>query len=163
MVQADTAMAYNAFVELYSENNAWVQRSALINLVQIRPHEFTHWFLKGLQADDWMTGNLAMDSLVSSSRFRYRDLLAVYHQAGTSEEVRWRIVYIFGQRGEPELVPLLIEAFQDDSWLVHTEATVALGRLEPNEVVPHIEPFRKDSRSWVRNNARWVIRTAEDQ
>ena len=52
MVQADTAMAYNAFVELYSENNAWVQRSALINLVQIRPHEFTQWFLKGLQADD---------------------------------------------------------------------------------------------------------------
>lgn len=157
MLTADTSMAYKAFVELYN-TSAWVKRSALVNLVQLRPHESTYWFLDGLQTGDWMTANLAMDSLITSSHFSFRDLVNVYHEPGITDEVRWRIVYVFGHRGTPDLLPLLIEAFQHESWLVHTEATVALSRLEPDQVVPHIKPFRQDSRSWVRNNARWVIR-----
>jgi len=162
MLTADTAMAYQAFLEIYAGNNAWLRRSALLSMVEIRPHESTYWFLSGLQADDWMTANLAMDSLIASTHFSFRGLLDVYHKPGIPDEIRWRIVYVFGHRGTPDLVPLLIEAFQDESWLVHTEATVALGCLEPDQVVPHIEPFRKDSRRWVQNNARWVIRAAKD-
>ena len=147
LMDADTAMAYRAFYELYNNSSGYVQQRALLHLVEIRPEESTSWFLKSVQLDDWMTANLAMDSLV----------ISVYNAPGTGEKVKWRIVYIFSHRHEPESLSLLVKALQDESWLVHTEAAVGLCSFDPGQVIPEMKALKNDARIYVRNNTRWVI------
>ncbi len=157
LLTADTAMAYRAFHELYMTRNGHIQKDALLNLAQLRPQESTSWYLKGVQLDDWMTSNLAMDSLITSRHFQADDLISLYKQLNVSEETQWRIIYIFGQRKESESIPFLLEAFQNESWLVHTEAAVGLSRYEVEKVQEEVKVLRNDSRPFVRNNAQWVI------
>lgn len=154
---ADTSLAYRSFHELYNNCDGYVQKTALHNLVGLRPEESTTWFLNGLRIDDWMTANMAMDSLVSTRDFATDDLMTLYRMPDLCEEVRWRIVFILGHRNEPESVPLLLEAFQDKSWLVHTEAAVSLCRFNPEKVIPEMKALKKDSREYVRKNSQWVI------
>lgn len=158
LLDADTAMAYQAFLDLYERQDGYIQKTALLNLVLLRPHESTSWFIKGIQLDDWMTANMAMDSLVSTHHFLPEDLQALYHDPGTDEEVRWRIVHVFSHRNEPESVPLLLHAFRDESWLVHTEATVGLSRFDPEQILPEMRSMKDDPAVYVRNNSRWVIK-----
>ena len=162
LLTADTAMAYQAFQELYN-TDGYVKKTALLNLVSLRPEESTMWFLDGIQMDDWMTANLAMDSLVTSDYFVAEDLLSLYQKSDLNEEVRWRIVYIFGHRNEPESVSLLLKALQEESWLVHTEAAVGLCRFDPDKVVSEMKSLNKDPRPYVRNNSAWVIQQIKRQ
>lgn len=163
LMTADTSLAYKAFTDLYRNYDAHVRRNALRQLVKIRPGESTFWFLDAIQKDDWMTANAAMDSLVTSVHFKADRLFDAYHDPGTGEETQWRIIYIFGHRDEPESVPILIEALQDESWLVHTEAAVGLNRLDPDKVIPALETLMNDSREYVINNATWVIRNLKSK
>ena len=161
LMTADTSLAYKAFKELYNTCDGHLRRGALMNLVIIRPEESTIWFLKGVQMNDWTTANLAMDSLVTSNYFDADALIAVFSEPGSGEEVRWRITYIFGHRAEPESIPMLTEALQDECWLVHTEATVGLCRFKPEKVIPEMKKLKNDSRTYVRNNSKWVIQNIE--
>jgi len=161
LMTADTSLAYEAFKELYNTYDGHVQRGALMNLVTIRPGESTSWFSQGIQMDDWMTSNLAMDSLVTSGYFDADDLISVYNEHGIGEEVKWRIVYIFGHRAEPESISFLAEALLDESWLVHTEAAVGLCRFEAEQVIPEMTKLKNDSRKYVRDNSSWVIKHIE--
>ncbi len=154
---ADTALAYQAFKALYNSSDGYVRKSALLNLVRLRSNESTAWFLDGLQLDDWMTANLAMDSLVTSQYFVAEKLLSLYNQPDLMEGVRWRIVYVFGHRDESESIPLLLEAFKEESWLVHTEAAVGLCRFDPERVLPEMNAMKKDPRPYVQQNSKWVI------
>lgn len=161
LMTADTSLAYKAFKELYNTFDGHVQRGALMNLVIIRPGESTSWFIKGIQMNDWMTSNLAMDSLVTSDYFDADDLISVYNEHGTGDEVKWRIVYIFGHRAESESIPLLVEALQNESWLIRNEAAVGLCRFEPEQVIPQMTELKNDSREYIRKNYRWVIQHIE--
>ena len=154
LMTADTSMAYQSCYEIYNNYDGYVQKSALLNLVCIRPQESTTWFLNGLQIDDWMTANMAMDSLVATRYFATNELISLYNKPDVSEEVRWRIVFIFGHRNVPESIPLLLESFQDESWLVHTEAAVGLCRFNPEKVIPEMKALKKNSRAYVRNNSK---------
>jgi len=157
LMTADTSMAYQSCYEIYNNYDGYVKKSALLNLVRLRPQESTAWFLNGLQIDDWMTANMAMDSLVDTRYFATNELISLYHKPDAGEEVQWRIVFIFSHRNVPESIPLLLEAFQDESWLVHTEAAVGLCRFNPEKVIAEMKALRKDSRAYVRNNSQWVI------
>lgn len=139
LLTSDTTMAYKSFEELYNTCDGHVQRNALLNLVRIRPHESTTWYLKAILGDDWMTSNAAMDSLITSDYFNAGKLLESYHKPGIGEEIKWCIVYIFGHRAEPESIQLLAEALQDESWLVHTEAAVGLSRFDSKKVIPEMK------------------------
>ncbi len=121
---SDTALAYRAYEAIFYKHSYYVQQQALKNLVSLRPHESTQWYIKGIQIDEWMTANLAMDSLVSQDQFKPNLLVDIYYQKDIPEEVRWRIIYIFGNRQESEPVLLLEDALQDSSWLIHMEALV---------------------------------------
>jgi len=157
LLTADTSMAYKAFNELYTTCDGHIQQLALLNLVRIRPEESSSWFIKGIQVDDWMTANLAMDSLVTSIYFIADDLISVYHEPGVREEVQWRIIFVFGHRKEPESLPMLVEALQEESWLIHTEAAEDLCRFDPEQVIPEMKALKNDTRPYIRNNSRWVI------
>ena len=157
LLTADTAMAYQAFYELYLTRDGHIQKNALLNLAQLRPHESTAWYLKGIQLKDWMTANLAMDSLITSTNFRIDDLLKLYNNSDVSEETQWRIVFVLGQRKEPESIPSLVAALKDESWLVRNEAAVGLSRYSAGEVLDEMKAMKKDSHLFVRENAKWVI------
>ncbi len=154
---SDTALAYLAYREIYAAVDGYVKQQALLNIVRLRPGESTSWFLDGLQTGDWKTANLAMDSLISTTLFIHEKLVNLYKQPGTPEEVRWRIVFVLGHRKVPESLPLLIEALRDPDWLVYNEAAVGLSRLPSEKVNPMMKKLLKDSSSYVRSNARWVI------
>ena len=94
---------------------------------------------------------------IEQEYFKPGDLLSVYEQPGLDEEVLWRIIFVFGHRNESESVPVLVEALQNESWLVRTEAAVGLSRFEPRQVLEDMKALRNDSRSFVRQNAKWVI------
>lgn len=163
LMTADTSMAYQSFFELYNNYDGYIQKTALLNLVRLRPEESTEWFVNGLGIDDWMTANMAMDSLVVTRYFATNDLISIYNEPDVSEEVRWRIVFIFGHRKVPESVPLLLTALQDESWLIHTEAAVGLCRFNKELVIPEMKALKKDSRAYVRSNSQWVIHRMKDQ
>lgn len=158
LLTADTSLAYRSFHELYHNCDGYVQKTALLNLVSLRPLESTFWYLDGLQMDDWTTANICMDSLVTTLYFVAGDLVSLYHGSGISEEVQWRIVYILGHRREPESLSLLFKAFRDEKWLVHTEATVGLCNFDPEHVLPEMKSLKNDPRPYIQKNARWVIR-----
>ena len=155
---SDTALAYLAFREIYAAVEGYVKQQALLNIVRLRPGESTSWFLDGLQTGDWMTANLAMDSLISTIHFIPGKLVDLYKQSGTPEETRWRIVFILGHREVPESFPLLVEALKDPGWLVYNEAAVGLSRMPSEKVNPVMKELLKDPGSRVRSNAQWVLK-----
>lgn len=163
LMTSDTAMAYRSFYELYNNCDGHIQKSALLNLATLRPEESTRWFLDAIRINDWLTANMAMDSLISTRHFSADRLLTLYNESGISEDIRWRIVYIFGHRNEPESVPLLLEAFTDKSWLVHTEAAVCLCTFDPEQIIPEMKTLKNDPGEYIRNNSRWVIRQMKNQ
>ncbi len=154
---SDTAMAYRAYREIYPRVDGYVKQQALLNMVRLRPGESTSWFLNGLQTGDWMTANLAMDSLVSIRHLIPGELVDLYKQPGTPEEIRWRIVYVLGHRELPESLPLLVAALHDPSWLVYNEAAVGLSRMQPEKVISKMKELLNDSNPQVVKNAEWVI------
>jgi len=158
LISADTALAYKAFRELYSTQDGYGQRVALQKLIEIRPGESTTWLINAIQGEDWMTGNLAMDSLTTSINFKPDNLISVYNKSEASEEVQWRITYVFGKRKEEKSIPFLMEALQNESWLVHNEAAVALSRFNPERVTEELEKKTNDERSFVSKNSKWILR-----
>jgi len=157
LVTSDTALAYRAYSEIYHSNDGYLKQQSLLRMVQLRPGESTGWYLKGLQTGDWMTANLAMDSLLSIKHLIPGELVDLYKQSGTPEEVRWRIVYILGNRELPESLPLLVQALRDPSWLTYNEAAVGLSRMPADKVIPAMKELLNDSNPMVVKNANWVM------
>lgn len=158
LLSADTAMAYRAFYELYQTQDGHIGRNALQKLAFLRPGESTNWYLNALQGEDWMTANLAIDSLISASSLNADLLLSVYYLPDIDEEVQWRIVYVLSQRINSANIPFFCEALKSESWLVRTESAIALTKLNKEEVLKQLVVLQNDSAEVVRNNARWVIR-----
>jgi len=157
LVTSDTALAYRAYREIYHANDGYLKQQSLLRMVQLRPGESTTWYLKGLQTGDWMTANLAMDSLIATHHIIPEKLVALYNHSETPEEVRWRIVFIMGNRELPESLPLLVNALRDPSWLTYNEAVVGLSRMPEEQVLPTMKELLNDSNPLVVKNARWVI------
>jgi len=158
LLTADTALAYKAFHELYVTQDGHIQRYALQNLIQLRPQESTSWLLNAIQGEDWMTANLAMDSLITTGHFNADNLLSVYNNPVADEEVQWRITFVVGHRKEVESIPFLVQALQNESWLVNTEAAVGLCSFEKERVLKEMKALKNDSRPFVRNNVIWVLK-----
>jgi len=163
LVTSDTELAYRAYREIYQANDGYLKQQALLRLVRLRPGETTTWYMKGLQTGDWMTANLAMDSLVTTRHIIPEKLVDLYNQTETPEEIRWRIVYIMGNRELQESLPLLMDALRDPSWLVYNEAAVGLSRMPGDQVLPAMKELLNDSNPLVVKNADWVIRRIKDE
>jgi len=163
LLNADTALAYKAFYELYQTEDGFIQKNALQKLVFLRPNESTYWYLKAMQGEDWMTANFAMDSLINSTSFEADKLLQVYANPEMSEEIQWRIINVFGQRNDSESIPFLCEALKNKSWLVHTEAAVSLIRFDKSKVCAELEILKNDSSNTVRNNVEWIVAQLQEK
>lgn len=158
LLTADTSLAYDAFFELYHEQDAHIQRNALRKLVYLRPGESINWYLKAMQGEDWMTANVAMDSLICSKILTEEELGVIYHQPDMNEEIQWRIVYILGKRNKPGSVEILCEALKNESWLVRTEAAVALSLSDIEEVEMELGAMKDNPSEYVRKNVNWIFR-----
>jgi HEAT repeat protein len=154
---SDTALAYQAYEQLYLVSDGYHRQQALKNLVRLRPEESSYWFKEGIQLDDWMAANLAMDSLVVTIHFDPEQLLQLYDQTGTPETVRWRIIYIFGHRPEREYLEILVEALSDPGWLVHNEAAVALTRMPPDRVTTALQQLETTQDGELAGRVNWIL------
>lgn len=159
LLSADTAMAYRAFCELYQTQDGHIQRNALQKLVFLKPQQAGFWYMKAIQGEDWMTANLAMDSLINYSSLNSDRLTSAYHLPEVNEEVQWRIVYVLGQRNDSENIAFFCEAMKSESWLVRTESAIALTKQNKEMVLKQMESMQNDSSEIVRNNANWVTRS----
>ena len=157
LLNADTAMAYRAFYELYQTQDGHIQRNALQKLVVLRPGESTKWYLNALQGEDWMTANLAMDSLISATNLNPDELELVYNTSVITELVQWRIIYVFGQQNNQEYIPFLCDAMKNKSWLVRTEAAVALSKFPSGSVDAQVKKLLANSSERVQKNVGWIL------
>jgi HEAT repeat protein len=156
LLTADTALAYQAFCELYQSEISHLKRNALYNLVRIRPKESTAWYLNALQCGDWMTANLAMDSLIHSDDLSPDDFFSIYNRPGVSEEVQWRIVYTLGHSKNPDFIPFFVEALQNEKWLVNNEAALSLCHFNAKHVMTALKSLKSDRRPFTKKNVKWV-------
>jgi HEAT repeat protein len=83
-------------------------------------------------------------------------LVGLYTTPESTEEIRWRIVYVFGNRELPESLPLLVEALQDPSWLIHNEAAVGLSRMKEEKVIPELDALLKSGDARLVKDVKWV-------
>ncbi len=153
----DPPLAYQAYKGLYNDGEGYCRQQALKNLVRLRPHESSDWYGSAIQLDDWMTANLAMDSLVSTSHFTPGRLLRLFRRADTPELVRWRIIYVLGHRPEKEYLYLHLEALADPGWLVQNEAALALSRMPPDQVLPELRYHEQSDDKALVERVVWVI------
>ena len=160
---SDLFLAYQAYEDLYINSDGYCKQQALKNLVRLRPHESADLYISALQADDWMTANLAIDSLVATSHFTPGRIIRLYHRAATPEIVRWRIIHIMGQRPERNHLNLLLEALSDPGWLVHNEAALALSRMPPEQVLPELRYLEQSGDPDLVRRAGWVISQFEEE
>lgn len=145
-----------AYEELYQNSDGFCKQQALKNLVRLHPQESAKWYLSAIQDEDWMTGNLAMDSLKTTRHFIPGRLIRLYHRNETTEQVRWRIIHVLSLRPEMEYLYLLLEALADPGWLVHNEAAIALTRMSPDKVLPELRYLEQSADPQVVGRASWV-------
>ena len=160
---SDPLLAYQAYSELYEGSDGYCKQQALKNLVRLRPHESSDWYISALQTGDWMTANLAMDSLKITSQFTPNRLVRLYYRNDTPEIVRWRIIHVMGHRSEKNYMDLLLDALQDPDWLVHNEAALALSRMPRELVLPELRYLEQFGEEDQVLRAAWVIRQFEDE
>jgi len=154
---SDPFLAYQAYEDLYISSEGYCKQQALRNLALLRPRESSDLYISAIQSDDWMTANLAMDSLVSTSQFTPGRIIRLYHRAGTPELVRWRIIHVLGHRPEKNYLNLHLEALSDPGWLVHNEAALALSRMPPELVLPELRYLEQSDEMDLVRRAGWVI------
>ena len=68
-------------------------------------------------------------------------------------DLRAQAVLSLGKIGDPEDVPTLLEAAQDDSWPVRSQAANALEMIGETSAIPTLEGLVEDQEWWVRINA----------
>jgi HEAT repeat protein len=75
-----------------------------------------------------------------------------------SDEERLRACRALGRIGRPEVVPLLVEALVDDTWLVRAQAARGLTGLATSSCIAALERALCDRAWWVRANAAEALR-----
>ena len=68
-------------------------------------------------------------------------------------DLRAQAALSLGKIGDPEDVPTLLEAAQDDSWPVRSQAANALEMIGETSAIPTLESLVEDQEWWVRLNA----------
>ncbi|HEY1960216.1 MAG TPA: HEAT repeat domain-containing protein [Polyangiaceae bacterium] len=102
----------------------------------------------------WTIGNAlavvaddgVLDDLVELARDR---------QFGKTREM---LVLALGNMTDERVLPVLIELLNDDD--VCGYAIMALGKLKRSFTRAHIEPFLKDKRAWIRDEAKRALKGA---
>ncbi len=153
---SDPFLAYQAYESLYLDSEGYCKQQALKNLVTLNPGEASNWYLAAIQVDDWMTANLAMDSLISTRHFTPGRITRLYRRSGTPEVVRWRIIYVLGQRPEMNFLSLQVEALSDPGWLVQNEAALGLSRRPPGLVIPELNKVEQSGDHELVSRVGWV-------
>jgi HEAT repeat protein len=159
---SDPTLAYRAYRELYTRSGGYCKQQALVNLVRLHPDESGDWFLDALQEDDWMTGNLAMDSLSVIEDYNPGKLIRLYYRSSTPEMVRWRIIHVMGRRHRQNHLSLFMDALSDPGWLVHNEAALVLSRSDAEKVIADLRFLEQSGVPELAERAGWVIRQFEE-
>ena len=68
-------------------------------------------------------------------------------------DLRAQATLALGKIGDPEDVPMVLEATRDNSWPVRTQAANALGMIGETSAIPTLESLMEDQGWWVRFNA----------
>ena len=83
--------------------------------------------------------------------------IAALVRLGTERE-RIKASRALGRLARPEAVPLLLEALEDEAWVVRAQAASALGRIGDARAVDALERALSDAAWWVRANAAEALR-----
>ena len=76
---------------------------------------------------------------------------------GTERE-RIKACRALGRLARVEAVPLLLEALEDEAWVVRAQAALALGRIGDGRAVRPLEQALTDTAWWVRADAAEALR-----
>ncbi|HSL00545.1 MAG TPA: HEAT repeat domain-containing protein [Rubrobacteraceae bacterium] len=82
-----------------------------------------------------------------------RPVLQEVLREGAFPDLRAQAALALGKVGDPEDVPALLEAAEDEAWPVRTQAASALGKIGDVSTVPTLQRLTLDPQWWVRLNA----------
>jgi HEAT repeat protein len=88
--------------------------------------------------------------------------LSAIVRSGTRHE-RTEACRALARIGQPEVVPLLVEALADDAWEVRAEAARGLTGIGGGSCVPELERALADGAWWVRANAAGALRSIDPE
>jgi len=157
LITSDPNLAYQAYEELYVSSDGYCRQQSLKNMILLKPHRSIDLYVEALQTDDWMTANLAMDSLVRMENFSSGRIIRLFHKPDTPEIVRWRIVHVLRLRPEKNHLDLHVGALSDPGWLVQNEAALALTGLPADKVLPEMRYLEQSDDHGLVRLAGWVI------
>ena len=158
LLKADDHMAYSAFETIFETHDFYGKKQAIRYLTELKPEKAIYWYLEAIQSNDWMTANFGMDQLIDASHLNVDILIDIYQQEREDEEIRWRITYIMRMRNTIDTIAFLINALQDESWLVYNEAAVGLkGLLNEDLTATLISIINETKNEQTRAAARWII------
>ncbi len=74
-------------------------------------------------------------------------------RTGTNVDLRAQATLALGKTGDPEYVPVLLEAAKDEEWPVRAQAANALRMIGEVSTIPTLKNLMADREWWVRVNA----------
>jgi hypothetical protein len=160
---SDPLLAERAYEELYYNSDGYCRQQSLKNLIQLKPQRSIELYLEALRGEDWMTANLAMDSLAVARNLSSGRLIRMYHKTDTPEVVRWRIIHVLGKRPEHIHLDLFVEALSDPGWLVQNEAALILTKMPSENVLPEMRYLEQSEDQEIIHRAGWVISQLEEE
>lgn len=96
---------------------------------------------------------LAARVLGNLRAFDARPALCEALREGPFPDLRAQAALALGKVGDPEDVPALVEAAEDEAWPVRAQAASALGMIGDVSNIPKLQELTLDKEWWVRLNA----------
>lgn len=139
--------------DLVDDDDVEVQRAAAAALASFElPAEVVTRLVERLDVEDWRLRQALADALAAQGH-----LPATHFErplAHGSEHQRYWLAKVLGHHPAPEVVPLLIERFEDESWPIRKNAAASIARIGPAASRYLIEVLARDGvnaeqRYWV--------------
>ena len=139
--------------ELVDDDDVEVQRAAASALASfVLPAEVASRLVERLDTEDWRLRQGLADALAAQGHLPAS--LFERALAHGSEHQRYWLARVLGHHPSPDVVPLLIERFEDESWPIRKNAAASIARIGPAASRYLIEVLARpeldaDQRYWV--------------
>lgn len=144
-----------SLVRHLDEENAEIVRACLDSLYHRGSEDLIQSYIELLSHEDDGVTEQAMANLVQIGEVAHADLLNTLSYAGP--EVRFHIVWIIGESGNPDIVMHLCDYLQDPSAAVRHQIVLAMGKVGDQRCEACLIQALRDSEEIVRADTFWAL------
>jgi hypothetical protein len=133
-----------------------------VRIYRQEPPEDIGMLIRLLDSDHMADRKKARLELVRASHSAVPALLKLVNTP--RPDLRWELVHILGEIGDPQAAPALVRALEDDHYEVRWRAAEGLIKLERHGLIPLFKGLRDRFGSYrLRDGAHHVLRVLKDK